>query len=46
MLDELPNDAHEIVDILRAEAAPLNLWLRFAVRANAHPTSASFFGDS
>jgi len=41
MLDELPNDAHEIVDILRAEAAPLNLWLRFAVRAS-HPAFTGF----
>ena len=31
MLDELPQDAMEIVDILRAEAAPLHLWLCFAV---------------
>jgi hypothetical protein len=31
-LDELPQDATEITDILRTEAAPLHLWHRFAVR--------------
>jgi RNA polymerase-associated protein CTR9 len=30
-LDELPDDANDILDILRAEMAPLSLWLRFAV---------------
>ena len=30
-LDELPNDANDILDILKAELAPLELWLKFAV---------------
>lgn len=29
--DELPEDAADILDILKAEIAPLDLWLRFAV---------------
>ncbi|KAH7315077.1 hypothetical protein KP509_21G032800 [Ceratopteris richardii] len=29
-LDELPRDAADILDILKAEQAPLNLWLVFA----------------
>lgn len=31
-LDQLPRDATDILDILKAEQAPLNLWLTFAVR--------------
>lgn len=31
-LNELPRDATDILDILKAEQAPLNLWLTFAVR--------------
>ena len=31
-LDELPKDADEIIDILKAEFAPLDIWLKFAVR--------------
>jgi hypothetical protein len=30
-LDQLPADATDILDILKAEQAPLNLWLTFAV---------------
>jgi RNA polymerase-associated protein CTR9 len=32
-LDELPKDADEIIDILKAEFAPLDIWLKFAVGA-------------
>lgn len=31
-LDQLPRDASDIVDILKAEQAPLDLWLIIAVR--------------
>lgn len=30
-LNELPEDATDILDILKAELAPLDLWLKFAV---------------
>lgn len=30
-LEQLPRDATDILDILKAEQAPLNLWLTFAV---------------
>ena len=30
-LDELPEDAIDIIDILKAELAPLDLWFNFAV---------------
>lgn len=30
-LDQLPRDATDIVDILKAEQAPLDLWLTIAV---------------
>lgn len=30
-VSELPDDANDIVDILQAEMAPLDLWLKFAV---------------
>lgn len=29
--DELPPDANDIIDILKAEFAPLDIWLQFAV---------------
>lgn len=29
--DELPEDVNDIIDILRAEVAPLDVWLQFAV---------------
>lgn len=31
-LDQLPRDASDILDILKAEQAPLDLWLIIAVR--------------
>ena len=37
-VDELPDDVNDIIDILRAEVAPLDVWLQFAVRVA--PTSA------
>jgi RNA polymerase-associated protein CTR9 len=30
-VDELPEDVNDVIDILQAEMAPLDLWLRFAV---------------
>lgn len=33
-VDELPEDVNDIIDILRAELAPLSVWLRFAVRCS------------
>lgn len=30
--DEIPDDVNDIIDILRAEVAPLDVWLQFAVR--------------
>lgn len=30
--DEIPEDVNDIIDILRAEVAPLDVWLQFAVR--------------
>ena len=30
-INELPDDANDVIDILQAEVAPLDLWLRFAV---------------
>ena len=32
-LDQLPHDATDILDILKAEQAPLDLWLIIAVRS-------------
>lgn len=32
-LDQLPRDASDILDILKAEQAPLDLWLIIAVRS-------------
>lgn len=31
-VSELPKDANDIVDILKAELAPLDVWLQFAVK--------------
>ncbi|TYZ59526.1 hypothetical protein PybrP1_003444, partial [[Pythium] brassicae (nom. inval.)] len=28
--DEIPEDVNDIIDILRAEVAPLDVWLQFA----------------
>ena len=33
VLDQLPRDASDILDILKAEQAPLDLWLIIAVRS-------------
>ena len=30
-IDELPEDALDIIDILKAELAPLDLWFNFAI---------------
>ena len=35
VLDQLPRDASDILDILKAEQAPLDLWLIIAVRYRA-----------
>ncbi|RLN93962.1 hypothetical protein BBJ28_00004098 [Nothophytophthora sp. Chile5] len=35
--DELPDDVNDIIDILRAEVAPLDVWLQFAVRFHDPP---------
>lgn len=32
--DELPADYNDVVDVLKAEIAPLDIWLRFAVSKN------------
>lgn len=32
-VDELPDDVNDVIDILRAEVAPLDVWLKFAVRS-------------
>lgn len=29
--EELPGDYNDVVDVLKAEIAPLDIWLRFAV---------------
>lgn len=34
--DEIPEDVNDIIDILRAEVAPLDVWLQFAVRLQSH----------
>lgn len=36
-LDQLPRDASDILDILKAEQAPLDLWLIIAVRSICLP---------
>ena len=36
-IDELPDDAIDIIDILKAELAPLDLWFNFAVYFLNHP---------
>lgn len=33
VVDQLPRDASDILDILKAEQAPLDLWLIIAVRS-------------
>lgn len=32
--EELPSDYNDVVDVLKAEIAPLDIWLRFAVSAS------------
>lgn len=32
-VDELPEDSGDILNILKAEIAPLDVWIEFAVRA-------------
>ena len=42
-VDELPDDVNDIIDILRAEVAPLDVWLQFAVRvALSVPVAVQF----
>ena len=36
VLDQLPRDASDILDILKAEQAPLDLWLIIAVRSTSY----------
>ena len=31
-VDELPEDVNDLIDVLKAETAPLDIWLQFAVR--------------
>jgi len=42
-LDELPKDAEEIIEILKAEFAPLDIWLKFAVCTHKRSDSANLF---
>lgn len=35
-LDQLPRDSSDILDILKAEQAPLDIWLIIAVSSEAH----------
>lgn len=44
VLDQLPRDASDILDILKAEQAPLDLWLIIAVRS-FHSLFRSYFGS-
>ena len=37
--DELPGDYNDVVDVLKAEIAPLDIWLRFSVRKLSWPMS-------
>jgi len=45
-LDQLPRDASDILDILKAEQAPLDLWLIIAVRLSLISPILFFFGIS
>lgn len=42
-LDQLPRDASDILDILKAEQAPLDLWLIIAVRLSLISPILFFF---
>ena len=37
-VDELPEDVSEVIDLLKAEIAPLKTWIRFAVEVGATTT--------
>lgn len=39
-LDQLPRDASDILDILKAEQAPLDLWLVIAVHSKSSTYSS------
>lgn len=39
-LDQLPRDASDILDILKAEQAPLDLWLVIAVHSKSSTCSS------
>jgi len=41
-LDQLPRDASDILDILKAEQAPLDLWLIIAVSTSIIFSSLSY----
>lgn len=41
-LDQLPRDASDILDILKAEQAPLDLWLIIAVRSTLYNYNAMY----
>lgn len=43
VLDQLPRDASDILDILKAEQAPLDLWLIIAVCSLLTPIGLSSF---
>lgn len=42
-IDELPEDADDILAILQAEIAPLDIWLKFAVWNNINYTNIIIF---
>lgn len=45
-LDQLPRDASDILDILKAEQAPLDLWLIIAVRSTLYNYNAMYLDFS
>lgn len=42
--DDLPGDYNDVVDVLKAEIAPLDIWLRFAVEYYRQGSEAHFRG--
>eukprot|EP00752_Nemacystus_decipiens_P002121 g2024.t1 len=42
--EELPSDYNDVVDVLKAEIAPLDIWLRFAVEYYRQGSEAHFRG--
>ena len=42
LVDDLPQEALDVIDILQAEMAPLDLWLRFAVEYYRHGKPEDF----